>query len=147
MNQPNFAHLLNKPANSFERPKAVPMGTYLVQFIKFEFGESANKKTPFVRFLCSIVQPGTDVDKAALPEGWQEREFRYEFYLTPDAMFRLREFLGGALKMPETLNFDVLIPQVVGKQAWATIIQQPSTKPGASKDDIYNNITGFAAVQ
>lgn len=84
---------LGKPEEA-ERPKPFPVGSYNSVVKGHEFGESSKKKTPFVKFQIRHVAPLDDVDQAELAEvkNWQQREMGLTFYLTEDAIYRLREF-------------------------------------------------------
>lgn len=142
----DFTALLKKPVQSVERPKPLPIGSYLVQFTKFEFGESSKKKTPYVRFIGQVLEPKQDVDQQLLQavEDWQGREVDADFFLTGPAMFRLREFLENSLKLDMSNHtFETAIPLVPGKRAIAALIQEPSTKP--NDPAIYNRTSGWAA--
>lgn len=93
---PNFESILDMPAADVERPKPLPAGTYDV-IVKglFETGESAQKKTPFVRFTYAITAAGEDVDEDELAEigGIADKTIKDTYYTTPEALFRLTDTL------------------------------------------------------
>ena len=95
MTTANFADLLNVQADTIEKPKPLPMGTFGFVIADHEFGESAQKKTPYVQFNVSPRVAGEDVDEELLAEvkDWQGKKMRATFYLTEDSIFRLKEFL------------------------------------------------------
>lgn len=94
--QVSFESILDTPANEVERPKPLPAGTYdcIVRGLP-EYGESTQKKTPFCRFTLAVQAAGDDVDPAELEEmgGVADKTIRTTYYTTPDAMFRLTDFL------------------------------------------------------
>lgn len=94
--QPTFESILDTPATEVERPKPLPAGTYstIIKGLP-EHGESSQKKTPFVRFIHTIVAAGEDVDTDELADigGIADKSIRNTFYTTPDALFRLTDFL------------------------------------------------------
>lgn len=96
--QADFASILDMPATDVERPKPLPAGTYygVVQGL-YEQGESAQKKTPFVRFNFAVQSVGDDVDedelKAFGDEGVIGKVIKSTYYTTPDSLFRLTDFL------------------------------------------------------
>src|SRR5690606_11507716 len=93
---PNFQQLLSKPAEQIEKPKPWPAGTYRGMIKQREFGESGQKKTPYCRLMVSALSPGEDVDAEALGQALKgkpisDRQFRRDYYLPPDAEYRLVE--------------------------------------------------------
>jgi hypothetical protein len=95
MSNANFEALLNTQVDEIEKPKPLPMGTYTFGISGHEFGESAQKKTPFVKFQTTPKVAGEDVDQDMLTEvkDWQSKNMNLTFYLTDDSMFRLKDFL------------------------------------------------------
>lgn len=95
---PNFESILDMPAADVERPKPLPAGTYdcIVKGL-FETGESAQKKTPFVRFTYAITAAGEDVDEDELAEigGIADKTIKDTYYTTPEALFRLTDTLDA----------------------------------------------------
>ena len=136
----NYADLLNVNADAIERPKPLPVGTYTLQAVKHEFGESSKKGTPYCQVYFRLMAPGSDVDTAMLSGVKLDREIRDSFYLTPDAMFRFKEFME---KCGITLTGAVLgdkVPEIDGKTIDAFMTQEPD------KDDpkvIYNRIKSY----
>ena len=94
--QTSFESILDTPATEVERPKPLPAGTYscIVRGLP-EYGESSQKKTPFVRFTLAVQAAGDDVDTDELQEigGIADKTIRNTYYTTPDALFRLTDFL------------------------------------------------------
>jgi hypothetical protein len=91
-----FESILDTPATEVERPKPLPAGTYdaIVKGLP-EYGESAQKKTPFVRFTLGIQAAGEDVDEEEIEEigGLADKTIKTTYYTTPEALFRLTDFL------------------------------------------------------
>lgn len=111
MAQPQFASILNKAPSETERPKPLPTGSYIAR-VKGQpaYGESSQKKTPQVDFTMVLSEPWvnpdteeTDVDEEALDAALtkadgkkiklSDRTMRLTYYLTEDALWRLKEFL------------------------------------------------------
>lgn len=95
----SFAALLDKPADEIEAPKPIPTGFYRVTNTKFEMGESNQKKTPFVRFEVALLSVEAEVDEDELEAagGTEGKTLRQTFYLTPDSMFRVKQFATDIL--------------------------------------------------
>jgi hypothetical protein len=93
--KPNFSKtLLDEAPDHVERPKALPIGTYLAVVGRWETGESSKKKTPFVRFPLRFIQAYDDVDADELDSagGVDGKNARTDFYTTEDAIYRLDAF-------------------------------------------------------
>lgn len=102
---PSFESILDTPAAEVERPKPLPIGTYtgIVKGL-YEEGTSSQKKTPFVQFTIALTSAGEDVDADELEEigGITDKFLKNNstcFYLTPDALWRLTDFLESACKI------------------------------------------------
>ncbi len=142
----DFSVLMNKPVEEAERPKAAPAGTYLAGIVSHEFGTSTKKGTPYCRFNFQLLAAQDDVDAEALEEAggvefMNKKRMRYEFYLTDDAMYRLREFLEEALELNcSGRNFDEVVPETANMQVLVTIGHTLSD----DGKETYANIDSFA---
>ncbi len=141
----DFAALLNKKTEDATRPPPLPAGDYLWAVGGYKFGESDKKKTPFVEFEVTPLQASPEIDPAGLVGiELAKRKRDLTFYLTDDALWRLREFLEKTLLINGTgRTFMQCLPETAGKQFIGTVDQQPSQKPG--DDSIYNNIVAHRA--
>jgi len=138
----DFNALLSTKVEETQKPKPMPVGTYVSSITRHEFGESKNKKTPYVRFFHKPLSPMPDVDTEALNAlpNWQDKEFRNDFYLTDDAMFRLRDFLENSLKMPVAgMTYSEMIPATTGMSCLVKI------KHEINGEDIFATIESTAA--
>ena len=133
-NAPDFNGLLDKPSEDFERPKPMPVGTYLGLIAKFEYDKAKNdKKTPFVRFTIVPQEALPDVDEDALTaalngEPLSTKLQRHELYITGDAMWRLGQFLVDHAGTDSGIPTREQIDQAVGKLVTFTIIHTPNKK-------------------
>src|SRR6266545_6388685 len=100
----SFSEILDKPAKEIERPKPLPVGTYLTVVKGLpRFDKTSKKNTDFVEFTHQVLQVGDDVDEEAiiayLTKGdgtkskLSEAVIKNTYYLTPNAAWRLRKFL------------------------------------------------------
>ena len=113
--------LLSRPAEAFVPPPVLPVGTYDFVISKHEFGESSQKKTPYVRYHLRPTAPHEDVDQEALTAyGPFNKDMRLDFYLTEDALFRLREF-HEKLELNTKLPLNELIPSAVNVGVTAAV--------------------------
>lgn len=142
----DFKGMLSKPVDSAERPKPLPAGTYFGHVGKFEFLESKEKKTPYVRFHLKLTAPGDDVSPDALmmtdSKGHQsvvdvtKKPLRKDFYITEDALFRLREFIESCGISSEGRSFNETIPELMNAPVLISVTQRPGQNP----EDIFNDV-------
>ena len=136
---PDYSALLNRPVDSVERPKPKAPGTYHGVIMKFEFGESQKKKTPYCRFTVGSVSPGMDVDPEENAKNnvdvskWAPT---FDFYLTDDSLYRLRELIEGCGIVPNGRGFNATIPELKGKPVKFVASHRPS-EDGST---VYTNV-------
>ena len=117
---PNFGALLDKPASDVERPKPLPQGSYhcVVKGLP-RFDKSSKKFTEFVEFTLQPTAAGEDVDEEDLAAmgGIANKTIRATYYITEDALWRLKDFLShcgieedGSLRnmIDQTPNCEVI---------------------------------------
>ena len=138
-----FKDLLAKPAEQAERPKPLPVGTYVFLVKGHSFGQSDKKKTDFVEFQLVPQEPKEDVDQELLSGlDWRKKVLPATFYFTEDAVYRLKEFLEK-FGLNTKLSFGELIPQVTGK----AIIGGVTHSQSADGQSTYSNVTSFAPME
>lgn len=143
----NFASILDRPAADFEAPPTLPQGTYLFATHGMpEHGESSQKKTKQLTFLCNVIQAGEDVDPEELAAFGPVtgKQMKAVFYLTESAAFMLREFLTAlGLDEAEYESMGQMIDDTPGKQFLGTVTHE-GTKDGKR---IFARITGWAPAE
>lgn len=140
----SFKDLLNKPAESFEAPKALPVGTYVFLVKEHKLGESKQKKTPVISYSLIPMSAEADVEPELLTAygPLQKRAFNLDFYLTEDAVYRLTEFhskLGHNIKLP----LSELIPQATNKMVRG-VISHTMSQDGKNTYANISDIIGIA---
>ena len=137
MTEVNFSELLSVQVDSVERPKSFPVGHYEAVIAGHEMGKSSQKETPYVRFLIKLIGPSEDVDEdlfdaAGGMTALRERKPLFlTFYLTKDAMFRLREFLENGLELNcSGRNFDEVIPETANVSVTVHVSHTAGQKEG-----------------
>jgi hypothetical protein len=145
---PEFQALLAKPADTFEAPKPVPTGDYVMTVKGFEFGKAKNeKKTPFCAFKIGFVEalPSVDAeDLTAFLNGEQLTASDHEIYLTPDSAYRMGEFLCDSCQVERGVAMAQQIQDSIGTTFVAHWDQVQGTGKNAGK--VFSNITSTAAV-
>jgi hypothetical protein len=144
----DFTTLLKTNADDATPPTPLPVGTYLFTVKGHDFGESSMKKTPFVKFECSVLAPEEDVDEEALPENWQGKVLASTFYITQPSLWRLSEFLQCCGLNTTGRPFDELIPETTGCQFKGYVTQQKSSNTTATGEALYyNSLDQFAPAE
>lgn len=136
---PDFRTLLDKPAGQAVKPPPLPGGDYPAVVTGHEMGESAQKKTPFVKFNFRLTGFPEDVD-AADTQGidLEKRSQKSDFYLTDDAMWRLDEFLKSLGLELDGKSYSEAFREAVGQDVTLTIVQKMATD---GSENIYANVT------
>lgn len=142
----DFRALLDQEVTTVERPKPLPAGNYVFNVGEYEFGKSAKKGTDFVTIKLTPIMAQEDVDAEELAtalgdKSLTDKGFKVDFYLTPDALWRLDEFLIEKLGMTEPMSRTARLEQLAGKQV---VGQVSHTKSRNDENIIYANITAFA---
>ena len=135
----NFKDLLSVNLDDVKAPLPLPEGTYHGTISSFEYGDNNKNKTPYVRFGLKFHSAGDDVSASDL-EGidLSQRKMSTNFYLTPDSLFRLKDFLVSLGMKTEGMSFDELIPDAVGQNIIAYVTQR--FNPEAPNDPPRNDI-------
>ena len=139
----DFKSLLGRSLDDVKKPSPVPAGTFYGVIQRYEFGETSEKKTPFVRFHIGLTAPGDDIDPELLiGVDLSKRALRKDFFLTPDAEYRLKDALNALGINTTGRTFAETIPEVINAQVLVEVTQRPS-KDGK---DIFNDIGSLTAV-
>ena len=90
-----------------------------------------------LRYPVKLVEPGADIDVAELQEagGLPEKKFNLDFWMSPDALFRFRDFaksMGAAdsLSLPEAAEYLATCGHVFDVELKTSPNTQDPTKPG-----------------
>lgn len=127
----DFTSVLDKPAADIEKPKPMPLGTYMavVQGLP-KLREVGQDKSKVIDFNLKLIAPAKDVDQQKLAE-WgdlsQARPLQKSvFYDTPDGQWALTQFLTDHLGIDAgRKSLREMLPESVGKQCLATLKHEP----------------------
>lgn len=123
----DFSKLLSTPMDTVEKPKPLPAGTYLGMISKYEFGESKEKKTPYVRVFLNLSGPGPDIDPEEVAGiEWSKKQLRRDLYLTDDAIYRVKELLASVGVSVEGRTFGEAIPDILNAPVIVEVTQRNS---------------------
>lgn len=139
--QPNFTSILDKPAESIEAPKPIPVGTYLAIISGPEnYSKVGANQTDLVKWPVKLVQPQEDVDMTALNDALSSKDgtvkalgdikLTFDQFLTENSAFMVLAFLTNTLGIdPAGKTLRQMISEALGKQMLVTI------KHGLTKGD------------
>ncbi len=158
MAQPKLADILEaESSGKVDRPKPVPVGTYLAKIVgQPERGNSEKKGTPFIRFAGEFVEAQDDVDEDDLTE-WATREDGSKrtlrgtalpkngltFYTTPDAIWRLDKFYEDLGVLEKGKSRNDMAEEAVGSEFVVNINHTTSDDGEAT----YANVKSTAPVE
>lgn len=141
-----FKSILDRPMTAVERPKPLPVGSYLC-IVKGEpkFDKSSKKGTDYVEFSLVPQSPLTgddgenlDVDADDLKDALTKKDgtvmplnsksIRATFYLTEEALYRLKDFLAhcGFDTEDEDADMSRLVHETAGCQVIASLKHRTS---------------------
>lgn len=149
-NGPDLQSLLAMPSDSIKPPVNLPVGGYVGRAIQREFDKAKNEKqTPIVRYTIQFDEPLPDVDETELAAALEvkslaENTQRLEFWLTPEAVYRLKEWAENHCKVDTSgMNLAEIIEAALGQPFVSMLGQQPNKK---NPERPYINIVSTAAV-
>lgn len=134
----DIASLLAVDLSGIKKPDPLPQATYTLVIKEMETGESSKKQTPYVRFVCQPI--GCEEADAAQKLGTidlSKRTLNIDFYLTTDAMWRLKDFLPK-IGLPNEGMLNEVLSQAPGRSFKAWVAHEQSTKTG--DDSVYSRI-------
>lgn len=129
---PDFTKLLGNNVADVKRPPDIPMGDYKARISSYTFGESARKKTPYVRFVAGFTGEWPDdvpeSDRAGIELASKSKNV--DFYLTEDSLFRLADFLKSLGLASGTMEEN--LPKTVGAEVIVHVVPQLNQETGES---------------
>lgn len=146
MAEQTFGAILDKPSNEIERPKPLPVGSYLCVIAGLpKMDKSTKKQTEYVEFTANILQALDDVDKEELDAvgGIQGKQVTLTFYLTEKSAYRLKEFMIEDLQIDEMDTLRPMLDQTQGRQFVANIVHEPSN----DGKTVFSNVGSTAPVE
>jgi hypothetical protein len=129
----DFRNLLNVKLDDIAPPKALPAGTYHGSISKFEVGDNNKNKTPYVRIHLNFTQAGADIPAEDLADiDLSQKKMTRDFFLTPDARYRLKELIASCGIMTEGRAFDETLPELVNQPVLIEVTQRLNTEDPAA---------------
>lgn len=146
-----FSDLLDVDAGSVRPPPIKPGGQYSGTILDYKLDKSKEKQTPFVRFTFNNVAPGAAINPADLlwdakgdgnmvPMDLSKWHPTTDFYLTPDALFRLTEFLKSLGIKVEGRKIGACLPDAKGLPVILDAKQETITNQQTGETNIVTRI-------
>lgn len=135
MATPNFGALLDKAPSEIEKPKPLPVGTYVTVLQGLPRQDKSSKKqTEYVEFTHKLLSAGDDVDTEELAKmgGIADKTMKNTYYLTENSLWRLKEFLVHCgIDLDGVGSLREAIEETAGKQV-AIHIRHEASDDGES---------------
>ena len=142
---PSFEDILDEAPTEVERPQPWPPGQYIAIVVgQPRHRKSTQNQTPFVEFTLKPIEAMESVNEEALEEfgGLGSKTIRATYWTTPEAIWRLDEFLVHCgIELGRSRH--VMLAELPGKQVIITISHEPSR----NSDQVYASVKGTAAVE
>lgn len=153
--QPNFGAILDRKPTAIERPKILPVGSYIVVVQGMPRQDKSQKKqTPFYEYTCKYLQAMDDVDQDELEAALTRADgtkkslgdmtVRLTYYLTEDAVWRLKQFLEHCGL--EEDDFESL-RQMAESAGGCQLVVKLRHKPTDDGEGMYSEVAGTAPVE
>lgn len=142
----DFSKILSKQTSAIEKPKPLPIGTYICnnpQLPKFQ-GIGKNE-TPAATFNFVVLAPGEDVDMEQLQAygEWKGKSLRFNMFLTENSEYRTMEELTTVFGIEqEGKNLGQMFNETINKQVLVSIRHRPSE----DGTEMFHEIEKIAAV-
>jgi len=142
----DFSKILSKQAEAIEKPKPLPIGTYIcVNQALPTFTGVGKNETPCAEFSLKVIAPTEDVDTAELATygEYKGKSIRHRMFLTEGTEFRTKEELVNAFGVSEAgKNLGQMFNETINKQVMVTIKHRPSD----NGEDMFAEVEKLAAV-
>lgn len=126
----DFSKILQKQATEIEKPKPLPIGTYICNNPKLpEFKGIGKNETPAAEFGLVVLAPMEDVDPSELATygDYKGKTIRHRMFLTEGTEFRTKEELKNAFGVDEEgKNLGQMFNETINKQVAVKIRHRPS---------------------
>lgn len=134
----DFSTLLKTPTDNIKAPKPLPAGTYRGMLTKFEFGESKQKKTPFVQFEAKVSSAEADVEPSDL-EGvdLSSKTLRVTYYLTADSQFRVVDLAKSCGHQTSGRSLGEVIQDLSMN---TPVLMEVTQRPSQDGETFYNDV-------
>ena len=141
----SFQDILNTKTDDIERPKPLPVGTYLgIVSGPPEIAPIGQKNTLAAKYSIKLLAPQDDVDRDALSEmgGIGDRTVGLTLFLTQDAAWRAKEFLENCGIDTAGKTLGESLTEAPGRQVYVKLKHRPS--PDGTQ--LYSEIQSTAKV-
>lgn len=129
MAKETFESILDMPSSEVERPRPLPVGSY-VGIIQGQpkFDKSSKKGTEYVEFTVKLIEALDDVDSDKLEEmgGIGDKSVKATYYLTENSVWRLKDFLNHCEAGDEDMTLRQRVAETPAKSITLKIRHEAS---------------------
>lgn len=145
MVQESFESILDMPSSEVERPKPLPVGSYVGIVQSHKFDRSTKKGTEYVEFTIKLIEALDDVDQEKLGEqgGLGDKTLRATYYLTENSVWRLKDFLNHC----EAGDEDMTLRQRIAETPAKSITVKVRHEASQDGSQVYARISDTAPVK
>lgn len=140
----DFSKILQKQATEIEKPKPLPVGTYLCNNPQLpKFVAVGKNETPCAEFGLVILAPQDDVDPEGLSAYGDVRgkNIRHRMFLTEGTEYRTKEELKNAFGADENGTLGQMFNETINRQVLVTVKHRPSD----DGTEMYHEVEKLAA--
>jgi len=143
----DFSSLLRQPAGQAKKPPVLDAGNYPATVRSYEVDNKNKNKTTYVRFHVGYTgwpdgaSPQTNEDGTIID--LSKRQGRRDFFLTPDALWRLDEFLRSCGVDLAGRSYEEVLPEIVNKSVVASVKQYMNER----NNDLGNEIDALVGTE
>lgn len=142
----DFSKILQKQATEIEKPKPLPIGTFVCSNPKLpDFKGIGQNQTPAAEFSFVVIAPTEDVDPEQLAAygDFKGKTIRHRMFLSEAAEFRTKEEIVKVFNLDEAgKSLGQLFNETVNQQLLVTIKHTP-TQDGT---DVFAEVEALASV-
>ncbi len=142
----DFSKILQKQAEEIEKPKPMPIGSYICTNPKLpDFKGVGKNETPCAEFGLVVIAPSDDVDPEDLRAygDIKGKTIRHRMFLTEGTEYRTKEELVNAFGVEEAgKNLGQMFNETINKQVLVTVKHRPSE----DGTDIFMEVEKLSAV-
>ena len=144
MTDVDFQSLMSMRADDVKPPPTLPTGTYHGIIEAHKFDKSREKQTPCVTYTINVTHAGDDVDPAELAEvDLSRKQFTTNFYITPNSLFRLTDFIKSCGINTAGRSVAELVPEVIGKEVMIPVVKTPDKRDMTKMRNELGDISGI----
>ena len=137
----SFQDILKSKAADIQSAPVAPEGHYVLKVGGYQMGTAKSEnKTPFANYDMGVTRPCQDVDMPESGIDFTKKKFFKKFYITEDAVFRMKKFLMAC--GVECEDTEDSLKECMDLAKGAEVIAAVTIETGKNGDE-FNAVDGF----